>query len=59
VAPPIAGLPNFTDEEAIVFLMTGVRPNGSRPLPPMPAYRLSRPEAADVVAYLRSVAPAK
>lgn len=59
VAPPIAGLPNFKDEEAIVFLMTSVRPNGSRPLPPMPACRLSRPEAADVAAYLRSVAPAK
>lgn len=59
VAPQIAGLPTLKDEEAIQFLMTGVRPNGSTPLPPMPAYRLSRQEATDVVSYLRNLAPAQ
>lgn len=56
VAPGIAGLPGYTEEQGTAFLMTGVRPNGAKCLPPMPEYRLSRDEAADVVAYLRSLA---
>ncbi len=54
-APPIAGLKAMTDEQAKAFLMTGVRPNGTKPLPPMPEYRFSEPDAAAVVAYLRTV----
>lgn len=55
VAPGIAGLPGYTDEQGIAFFTTGVRPNGTKCLPPMPEYRLSRDEATDIVAYLRSL----
>jgi mono/diheme cytochrome c family protein len=54
VAPPIAGVPGYTAEQAVEFLMTGQRPSGVPCLPPMPAYRLSAEDAADVVAYLKS-----
>jgi len=58
VAPAIAGLPNYTDEQAVHFLMTTERPNGQPPArPPMPHYRMSAADAGAVVAYLRSVAP--
>ena len=54
-APGIAGLAGYTEEQAIEFFMTGVRPNGTKCLPPMPEYRLSRGDAADIVAYLKSL----
>ncbi|ACB74095.1 c-type cytochrome [Opitutus terrae] len=54
-APAIAGLPSMTDEQAITFLTTGVRPNGSKPLPPMPEFRFSETDAKAVVAYLRTL----
>lgn len=59
VAPPIAGLPGYTDEQAVTLLTTGVRPNGTPPIPPMPVFKLHPAEARAVVAYLRSIAPAK
>lgn len=56
VALPIAGLPTIpTDEEAIAFLMTGKRADGRTARPPMPSYHLDASDAADVVAYLRSL----
>lgn len=55
VAPGIAGLPGYTEEQAVAFLMTGVRPNGTKCLPPMPEYRMSHTEAGDVAAYLKSL----
>lgn len=54
-APAIAGLEGYTDEQAVKFLMTGIRPSGVPPLPPMPAYRLNEADAKAVVAYLRSL----
>jgi|GEM_PF-432261 Cytochrome c. len=54
-APPIAGLRAMTDDEAKTFLTTGVRPNGTKPLPPMPEYRFSESDAEAVVAYLRTL----
>lgn len=54
-APPIAGLTAMTDDEAMTFLTTGVRPNGTRPLPPMPEFRFSDADAKAVIAYLRTV----
>ncbi|HYD83140.1 MAG TPA: hypothetical protein VEA63_03790 [Opitutus sp.] len=54
-APPIAGLRAMTDQQAITFLTSGVRPDGSRPLPPMPEYRFSEPDAQAVLAYLRTI----
>jgi mono/diheme cytochrome c family protein len=56
--PALAGLPTFSDEHVIRLLTTGSRPDGSRPLPPMPTYRFTADEAAAVVAYLRSIVTA-
>jgi len=55
VAPPIAGLPTLTEAEAVKFMQEGVRPDGSRPRPPMPEFRLNEADARAVVAYLKSL----
>lgn len=56
IAPPIAGISaNYTEEQFIALLQTGVRPDGSRPLPPMPPYRLHEEDARAVVAYIQSL----
>jgi mono/diheme cytochrome c family protein len=54
-APAIAGFEGYTTEQAVKFLMTGERPSGVPPLPPMPAYRLNKEDAKAVVAYLKSL----
>jgi mono/diheme cytochrome c family protein len=54
-APPIAGLPSMNEAQAMVFLQTGRRPDGSEPRPPMPPYRFSEADASAVVAYLKSL----
>jgi mono/diheme cytochrome c family protein len=56
VAPQVAGLPTMSDDEAVHFFMTGQRPGGVPPRPPMPRYMMARDEAEAVVAYLRSLA---
>ncbi len=59
VAPPIAGIPaHFTEEQFIAFLQTGIRPDGSHALPPMPQYRLNQDDARAVAAYVKSLPPA-
>jgi hypothetical protein len=58
-APPIAGLPGFTDAQAITYLTTGENVSGKLSVPPMPPYRLNKKDAVAVVAYLRSLAPQK
>ncbi len=58
-AANIAGLPNWTDEQAARFLMTGIAYNGLPARPPMPQYRFSRADATAIVAYLRSLKPAE
>lgn len=56
IAPPIAGGPaNYTEEQFISFLQTGVRPDGSHPRPPMPGYRLNEEDARAVAAYITSL----
>lgn len=54
-APPIAGLPTMTEEEGVKFLRTGLRPNGTRTLPPMPEFRLNHDDARAVAAYLKAL----
>ena len=54
----IAGLPGWTDNDAVKFFMTGLAQNGLPARPPMPQYRYSRDDARAVVAYLRSLKPA-
>lgn len=59
IAPPIAGIPaHFTEAQFIAFLETGVRPNGSHALPPMPQYRLNEDDARAVAVYIKSLPPA-
>ncbi|MGC2321958.1 MAG: c-type cytochrome, partial [Terriglobales bacterium] len=55
ISPGIAGLPNWTDQQAIKFLTTGVAPDGSMANPPMPEYRFNLADAKAIVAYLRSL----
>jgi mono/diheme cytochrome c family protein len=57
VAPPIAGLVGWTDEQAVRLLTTRKNRDGRLPGPPMPEYALSRADAEGVVAYLRSLPP--
>lgn len=57
VAPPIAGLPSLSDEQAVHFLTAGELPGGRKPRPPMPEFRFDGRDAHDVVAYLRSLRP--
>ncbi len=55
-APPLAGIPaNYSEEQFIAFLQTGVRPDGSHPRPPMPPYRLNEADARAVSAYIASL----
>ncbi|UPT62686.1 MAG: c-type cytochrome [Hyphomonadaceae bacterium JAD_PAG50586_4] len=56
VAPPLAGIPtHYTEEQFAAFLQTGVRPDGSRPLPPMPAFRLNPEDARAMTAYIATL----
>ena len=55
VAPPIAGMPGFTDEQALKFLETGIDLTGKLAMYPMPQFRLNHDDALAVVAYLRSL----
>lgn len=55
VAPPIAGLPGFTDQQAIKFLTTGINAEGKHAGPPMPGFRFDKNDATAIVAYLRSL----
>ena len=54
----IAGLPGWTEQDAVKFFMTGLGPNGLPARPPMPQYRYSREDAKAVTVYLRSLKPA-
>ena len=53
--PNIVGLPGWTDDQAVKFLMTGIAYNDLPGRPPMPQYRFSQGDAEAVVAYLRSL----
>jgi hypothetical protein len=55
VAPPIAGLPTLSGEQAVHFLMTGERPGKPTVTPPMPEYRFNKPDAEAMTAYLKSL----
>ena len=55
-APALIGFEGYTTEQAVKFLMTGERPSGVPPRPPMPEYRLNEEDAKAIVAYLKSLA---
>jgi mono/diheme cytochrome c family protein len=55
-----AGIGHYSDEELKTIIQTGVRPNGSKLLPPMPVSYYANITAEDMdalVAYLRSLPP--
>jgi mono/diheme cytochrome c family protein len=54
-APALAGLPGWTAAEAITFLQTGKRADGSSPRPPMPPFRFTQEDAMAIVAYLQAL----
>jgi mono/diheme cytochrome c family protein len=54
-APGIAGLSGWNDAEAVKVLSTGLTAGGKPLAPPMPQYKMTRADAAAVVAYLKSL----
>ena len=55
-APRLSGGPeNFSHEEFVAFLQTGVRPDGTHATPPMPPFRLNEADARAVAAYIESM----
>lgn len=56
IIPRIAGLPGYTDELAIRLLTQGaIKRDGTQLRRPMPPFRMTPQDAADVVAYIRSL----
>jgi len=54
--PRIAGLPGYDDDQAMRLLTQGaIRWDGRQLRAPMPRFRMSQQDAADVIAYLRSL----
>ncbi len=54
-APRNAGLPGYTDELAMRLLTEGaIDRHGAQLRPPMPRFRMTRQDAADVIAFMRS-----
>lgn len=56
-APSLRSLPNYTDEQAVKLLTTGVSRTGNPLRPPMPEFRFNEEDAKAVIAYLRSFKP--
>ncbi len=54
-APTIAGLPEYTDAQAMRLLTEGIARTGAPPSPPMPPFRFEKADAEAVIAYLRSL----
>lgn len=54
--PRIAGLPGYTDEQAMRLLTQGaIRRDGVQLRYPMPRFHMNPQDAADVIAYLRTL----
>ncbi|MGB8322912.1 MAG: cytochrome c [Candidatus Acidiferrum sp.] len=56
-APAIAGLPGFTEEQAMRVLQKGTGPEGEVLRPPMHIYHMNQEDAKAIVAYLKSLRP--
>lgn len=55
MAPAIAGLPGYTDIQAVRLLTQGaMRRDGTQARAPMPRFHMSAQDAADVIAFLRT-----
>jgi len=54
--PRIAGLPGYTDDQALRLLTQGsIKRDGTQARYPMPRFRMTPQDAADVIAYMRSL----
>jgi hypothetical protein len=49
----LAGM--WTEEQMVEFLQTGINPDGEKPTPPMPIFRLHKEDARAVALYLKSL----
>ena len=57
-APPIRGLPAGYDQAGLARLLeSGIKPDGTRPRPPMPQFRLDANDALAAAAYIASLNP--
>jgi mono/diheme cytochrome c family protein len=54
-APRIAGLPQYSEEQFITLLTTGIGREGKPLRAPMPTFTLTRQDAGDIAAYLKSL----
>lgn len=54
-APRIAGVPQYTEEQMVTLLTTGIGREGKPLRAPMPPFRMTRQDALDVAAYLKSL----
>jgi mono/diheme cytochrome c family protein len=54
-APPLAGLPSFSDTQMETVLEKGTGPEGETLRPPMHTYRLHPADAKAIIAYLKSL----
>jgi mono/diheme cytochrome c family protein len=54
-APPLAGLPSFSDAGMENVLQRGIGPNGEAIRPPMHIYHMNAGDAKAIVAYLKSL----
>ena len=56
VAPRNKGLPGYDDDQAMRLLTQGaIGRDGTQLRPPMPRFHMTKQDAADVIAYMRSV----
>lgn len=54
-APRIAGLPQYTSEQMILLLTTGIGREGKQLRSPMPTFKMTREDAEAVASYLKSM----
>lgn len=54
-APRIAGLPQYSEQQLVTLLTTGIGRDGKMLRAPMPTFKMSRQDAADVAAYLKGL----
>ena len=58
-APALSGLPSFTDADMTMILEKGLQPTGRPIRPPMHVFHMTHEDATAIVAYLRSLPPAR
>jgi hypothetical protein len=54
-APPLAGMPSFTDEQFATILEKGTGPEGEVLRPPMHIYHMHHEDTKAIIAYLKSL----